>query len=121
MPEDRAAKRRALLGEMYPKGQRQNGRWWQPPVSVKQAKARVRDAERLFGVNVRDGLDVGWAQEILDEVEDDYREMVIHGEINEMRKSVIAAQIQELSAEIAEIQAEAVVRQAMRDIEDGDL
>ena len=88
---------------------------------MKQAKARVRDAEKLFEANVRDGIDVAFAQEILDEVEDDYREMVIMGEVDENRKSAIADQIRELHAECAELQAEAVVRQAMRDLDDGDL
>ena len=107
------------LGNMYPK-RPPSGRFWEPPVSVKQAKARVRDAERLFEANVRDGIDVGYAQEILDEVEDDYREMVLFGEVDELRKSAIAAQIRELSAECAELQADAVVLEAMRrDLEDG--
>jgi hypothetical protein len=105
--------------KMYPLGQRQNGRFWEPPVSVKQAKARVRRAELLFEANVRDSIDVGYAQEILDEVEDDYREMVISGEVDEMRKSAIAAQIRDLQAECAELHAEAVVLQAMRDLDDG--
>jgi hypothetical protein len=104
---------------MYPLGQRQNGRFWEPPVSVQQARARVRRAERLFEANVRDSIDVGYAQEILDEVEDDYREMVLDGEIDENRKSAIAAQIKEMQAECTELHAEAVILQAMRDLDDG--
>jgi hypothetical protein len=118
-PKSGSGSRRPDLGRMYPLGQRQNDRWWEPPVSVRQAKARVRDAERLFEVNVRDGIDIRWAQDILDEVEDDYREMVLDGQIDENRKTAMAAQIKEMQAECAELHAEAVILKVMRDLEGG--
>lgn len=118
-PEPRSGSRRPDLGKRYPAGQRQNGRFWEPPVSVKQAKARVRNAEKLLEANVRDGIDVGYAVEILDEAEDDYREMALFGEVDEGRTAAMEARLNELGAVCAELEAEVIVREAMRDLDDG--
>ena len=111
--------RKPDLGKMY-RTRPPSGRFWEPPVSVEQARARVLDAMDLLEANVHDGIDVGYAQQILDEVEDDYREMVITGEVDEGRTAAMEAQIKELTAECAELQAEAIVLEAVRrDLEDG--
>ena len=68
--------KRTDLGETYPVGH-PSGRIYHAPVSVKQARSRVLSAMDLLEESCRIGLDVGYALRILDEVLDDYREMVI--------------------------------------------
>ena len=60
------------LGETYP-----SGRIWQPPASVKQARARVLSAMDQLEESCRIGLDVGYALRILDEAIADYTEMAL--------------------------------------------
>ena len=69
-------KRKPDLGETYPVGH-PSGRIWQPPVSIEQARARVLRAMDCLEESCRIALDVSYAQRILDEAEDDYREMAI--------------------------------------------
>ena len=64
------------LGETYPSGH-PSGRIWQPPISVKQARARVIHQMDHLEDNCRIGLDVGYALQCLDEALDDYRAMVL--------------------------------------------
>ena len=64
------------LGETYPVGH-PSGRVWQPPVSVEQARARVLHQMDHLQENCRDGLDVGYALQCLDEAVDDYAEIVL--------------------------------------------
>jgi hypothetical protein len=106
------------LGKAYPAGH-PSGRVWQPPVSVEQARARVLNAMDLLEANCRDSIDVSYAVRILDEAEDDYYEMVVTGEVDEGRIPALEAQMKELAAECAELQAEAIVLEAMRDLDDG--
>jgi len=110
---------RTDLGESYPAGH-PSGRIMKAPVSVQQARARVLSAMDLLEESCHIGLDVGYSQLILDEAEDDYREMVLTGEVDEGRTAAIKAQTEELLAECAELQAEAVILQAMLDLEDGE-
>lgn len=63
------------LGETYPVGH-PSGRIWQPPTSVKQARARVLHEMDHLEDNCRIGLDVGYAMQCLDEAIDDYCAMV---------------------------------------------
>lgn len=111
-------KRKPDLGSTYPVGH-PSGRIWQPPASVEQARARVLAAMDGFEDSCRIGLDVGYATRILDEAEDDYREMVVTGEVDEGRTAAIEAEVKELAAEIAEAQAEAIVLEAIRRHLDG--
>ena len=114
-------KRKPDLGKTYPAGH-PSGRIWQPPMSVEQARARILAAMDVFEDSCRIGLDVGYATRILDEAEDDYREMVVTGEVDEGRNAAIEAQIKDLAAECAELQAEAVILEAVRRaIDDGTL
>lgn len=69
-------KRKPTLGETYPVGH-PSGRCWQPPVSVEQARARVLHEMDHLEENCRIGLDTPYAMRCLDEVLDDYREMVL--------------------------------------------
>lgn len=106
------------LGEPCPIGH-PSGRVMLPPVSVKMAKVRVTAAMRHFEANVRDGIDVGYAIRCLDEAQDDYFQMVLWGKVDADRVAALEAEVNELAAECAEAQAEAIVRQAMRDLEGG--
>jgi hypothetical protein len=64
------------LGEPCPVG-RPSGRIWHPPVSVEQARARVLHQMDRLEANCRDGIDVGYAIQCLDEAESDYCEIVL--------------------------------------------
>lgn len=66
------------LGSTYPAGH-PSGRVWEPPVSVEQARARILGELGHLEESCRIGLDVGYALRCLDEVLDDYREMVTGG------------------------------------------
>lgn len=112
------ANRKPDLGEFCPAGH-PSGRVMFPPVSVRQAKARVTDAMRHFESNVRIGLDVSYGIRCLNEAQDDYFQMVLWGKVDADRVAALESEVNELAAEVAEIQAEAIILQAMRDLEDG--
>jgi hypothetical protein len=54
-----------------------SGRFWPEPVSIEQARARVMRQMDHLEMACRDHVDVGYAQECLDEAEDDYRQIVL--------------------------------------------
>ena len=64
------------LGEPCPVGH-PSGRIWQPPASVKQARARVLWQMDNLEDSCRIGLDVGYSLRCLDEVVADYCAMVV--------------------------------------------
>lgn len=109
-------KRKADLGSTYPAGH-PSGRIWQPPASVEQARARVLNAMDLLEANCADDFEVGYAMRIYNEAVDDYASMVITGEIDEAPVAALTAEIRELADQIAVSEAEAVVLEAMRDID----
>jgi hypothetical protein len=63
------------LGKTYPAGH-PSGRVWEPPVSMKQARARVSYQMDHLEENCRVSLDVGYAMQCLDEAQGDYQAMV---------------------------------------------
>jgi hypothetical protein len=64
------------LGKTYPAGH-PSGRAWEPPVSVKQVRARVLYQMDHLEENCRIGLDVGYALQCLDEATEDYVRIVV--------------------------------------------
>ena len=66
---------RTDIGEMYPVGH-PSGRVWPLPVSVEQAKARVVHQLDHLEMAYRDAIDVGYAEDCLDEALEDYRVML---------------------------------------------
>lgn len=100
--------KRTDLGDTYPAGH-PSGRIWQPPVSVQQARARVAYQMDSFEASVRDGVDVGYARQCLDEAVDDYIEFTITGSVDIERNAAevarIKAQTELLAGQIAAAEA----------------
>ena len=61
------------IGEANPVGH-PSGRFYPPPVSIAQARARVVSQLRHVEDNCRDGIDVRYAQSMLDEAFNDWQE-----------------------------------------------
>ena len=97
-----------------------NDRISQPPTSVEQARARLLAAMNLLEANCRDGIDVGYASQCFNEATDDYFQMVYYGDVDEGRQRALEAQVWELRARTAVLDAEQVVHDAMRDLDDGE-
>lgn len=112
-------KRNPDLGAHCPSGH-PSGRIWEVPVSAEQARARVILAMNTFEVNCRDGFETSYAMKILDEAQEDYFQMVYYGDIDPGRQRALEAQVWELEARVAVLEAEKVVHDALRDIEDGE-
>lgn len=110
-------KRNPDLGTPYPAGH-PSGRIWPAPVSTEQARARVIAAMNLFEANCRDGFEAGYAMKILNEAQDDYFQMVYYGDVDEGRQRALEAQVWELEARVAVLDAEQVVQDALRGIGD---
>ena|ERR1700734_2513189 len=107
------------LGSTYPVGH-PSGRYWQPPVSVEQARARVLNAMDLLEANCADDFEVGYATRIYDEAVDDYAAMVTTGGIDEGPLAELTAEIRNLAAQSVMLAAEAVIQDALHDIDDGE-
>ena len=97
-----------------------NDRISQPPTSVEQARARLLAAMNLLEANCADDFEVGYANQCFNEATDDYFQMVYYGDVDEGRQRALEAQVWELQARTAVLDAEKVVYDAMRDIEDGE-
>jgi hypothetical protein len=125
-PESGRNSHRPDLGKTYPVGHA-SGRIWQPPTSVKQARARVAYQMDHLEANCREGIDTPYAIQCLGEAQDDYFQMVVHGNVDEGRAAALEAEIGEivaetgkLATECAELQAEVAALEAMRrDIDGG--
>ena len=96
-----------------------NDRISQPPTSAEQARARLLAAMNLLEANCRDGIDVGYANQCFNEAQDDYFQMVYYGDVDEGRQRALEAQVWELEARTAVLEAEAVVQDAMHRFEGG--
>src|SRR5579859_2895141 len=107
------------LGERCPSGD-PSGRIWQPPVSVEQARARVLNAMSLLEANCADDFETGYATQCFNEAQDDYFQMVYYGDVDEGRQRALETQVWELEARTAVLDAEQIVHDAMRDLEDGE-
>ena len=66
---------RTDLGKPYPVGH-PSGRIWPPPASMEHAKARVVHQLDHLEAAYRDAIDVGYAEDCLDEALEDYRRML---------------------------------------------
>lgn len=60
------------FGETQPEGRPQAGRIHHPPTTIEMAKARVVYQMDFLDDNCRDGIDVGYAVQCLDEAIEDY-------------------------------------------------